>query len=271
MATPTLIATDLDGTLLGDNGVLTQRAIGALTDAALRGITIVAVTARPPRVFDEWTELATVIDSAICSNGAIVYSPAQKRVEQTTTLSAETARLTWKALSAAIPDLTVAVETGFDVIAEPAYTKTDSVGDRRVFASSAEEVFSVAPQIVKLLVRSQGSSSDELLQAAREVPMSGVELCHSGGSRLIEISAAGVSKAAALRHWCVRQGVASSDVVAFGDMPNDVPMLEWAGLSFAVANAHPDARAAAGSVCGFNVDDGVAHVVEKILNNIDEI
>ena len=44
-------------------------------------------------------------------------------------------------------------------------------------------------------------------------------------------------------------------------MPNDLPMLRWAGRSFAVANAHPDVLAAATDRTGSNDDDGVARVL----------
>ena len=55
----------------------------------------------------------------------------------------------------------------------------------------------------------------------------------------MEISAAGVTKGDALARLCERLGVDAADVVAFGDMPNDLPMLTWAGTSYAMANAHP--------------------------------
>ncbi|MGO2043291.1 MAG: HAD family hydrolase, partial [Cellulosimicrobium funkei] len=58
-----------------------------------------------------------------------------------------------------------------------------------------------------------------------------------------------------------RLGVAPRDVGAFGDRPNDLPMLRWAGRSFAVANAHPDVLAAATDRTGSNDDDGVARVL----------
>jgi hydroxymethylpyrimidine pyrophosphatase-like HAD family hydrolase len=51
--------------------------------------------------------------------------------------------------------------------------------------------------------------------------------------------------------------------VAFGDMPNDVPMLLWAGRGVAMGNAHPDAKAAANEVTATNADDGVARVLER--------
>jgi hypothetical protein len=74
-----------------------------------------------------------------------------------------------------------------------------------------------------------------------------------------------VTKAAALGDWCASQGIDSADVIAFGDMPNDLPMLTWAGRSFGVANAHPDVLAMVDEVCATNDENGVARVLEALL------
>jgi hypothetical protein len=75
-----------------------------------------------------------------------------------------------------------------------------------------------------------------------------------------------VTKAAALESWCDGLGIGAEDVWAFGDMPNDLPMIVWAGTAFAVANAHPDVIAAADHVCPSNDEDGVAQVLERLLD-----
>ena len=77
--------------------------------------------------------------------------------------------------------------------------------------------------------------------------------------------ASGISKASGLASLAQEHGVEAADVVAFGDMPNDLPMLRWAGTSVAVANAHPDVLAEAGSVTTSNDEDGVAAVIEQLL------
>jgi hydroxymethylpyrimidine pyrophosphatase-like HAD family hydrolase len=88
---------------------------------------------------------------------------------------------------------------------------------------------------------------------------------HSSRIGLLEIAAPGVTKATGLAELAATHGIAAEEVVAIGDMPNDVPMLEWAGRSYAVANAHPAARAAADEVLGSNDDDAVALLIESVL------
>jgi hypothetical protein len=91
------------------------------------------------------------------------------------------------------------------------------------------------------------------------------EVSHSGGRGLLEIAPRGASKASALAWLCERRGIAASEVAAFGDMPNDLPMLAWAGHAVAVANAHPEVIAAADEVTASNDEAGVARVLERVF------
>jgi len=72
-----------------------------------------------------------------------------------------------------------------------------------------------------------------------------------------------VTKASGLAALAAEHGVEPGEVVAFGDMPNDLPMLAWAGHAVAVANAHPEVLAAADEVTAGNDADGVALVLER--------
>jgi hypothetical protein len=92
-----------------------------------------------------------------------------------------------------------------------------------------------------------------------------VSVYHSGGLRLLEAVAAGVSKGTALAALAGQLGIAASDVVAFGDMVNDLPMLAWAGTSYGMANAHPDVLAMVDRVIGGNDEEGVATVIEQLF------
>ena len=111
-------------------------------------------------------------------------------------------------------------------------------------------------------------SGDEFLSAARALAhdLEGLaEITFSGIDGLLEISAAGISKAFTLENLAAEHGMGASEVVAFGDMPNDLPMLAWAGHAVAVANAHPDVRQIADEITASNDEDGVARVVERLL------
>ena len=83
---------------------------------------------------------------------------------------------------------------------------------------------------------------------------------------LLEVSAAGITKATALEHLSAQHGVVAAQVVAFGDQLNDLPMLQWAGRAIAVANAHPAVLAAVSEHTESVHDDGVAHALHRILD-----
>jgi hydroxymethylpyrimidine pyrophosphatase-like HAD family hydrolase len=116
-----------------------------------------------------------------------------------------------------------------------------------------------------MLARCDGVPAEHFHKVVMEVVGDRAVVSYSGATGLAEISAAGVTKAAALGEWCRTQGIDPADVFAFGDMPNDLPMLTWAGQSFGVANAHPDVLAMVDEVCASNDDDGVARVLEATI------
>jgi hydroxymethylpyrimidine pyrophosphatase-like HAD family hydrolase len=109
---------------------------------------------------------------------------------------------------------------------------------------------------------------DDFLALARKAVGARAEITRSSPTALLEISGPGVSKASTLELCCAERGITPAEVVAFGDMPNDVEMLTWAGTSYAMGNAHPDVVAAASGHTVANNDDGVAVVIERILASL---
>jgi hydroxymethylpyrimidine pyrophosphatase-like HAD family hydrolase len=124
--------------------------------------------------------------------------------------------------------------------------------------------------VLKLLARHTTMPTGELLDATREVVGELAMLTTATFSEtdsLLEISAPGVTKAFGLERLAATHGITADEVVAFGDMPNDVPMLVWAGHAVAVGNAHPDVIEVADEVTATNDEDGVALVIERLLGH----
>ena len=121
-------------------------------------------------------------------------------------------------------------------------------------------------EIAKLLVRDDVLSGDVMLERAAPALSGVVEVTHSDANdSLLELSALGVTKGTTLARLAARWGIAREDVVAFGDMPNDVDMLRWAGRGYAVGNAHPLVLEVADEHAPSIDDDGVAQVLERLL------
>jgi len=169
-----------------------------------------------------------------------------------------------------------AVDFGDEFAFEPGYThdwEITTILDRRgnpmPIPQSKELAAIINRPATKLLARMKGAHPDEFLTAAAEVLGDTAYATRSATSGLIEISATGVSKATGLARHCEALGFAARDVAAVGDMPNDVPMLEWAGYSYAVANAHPATKSVADEVLDeSNDDDAVAVLIRRLLSTV---
>lgn len=263
---PKVIATDLDGTLLDARGLLSERNQKALQAAREHGLLTIAVTARPPRAVYRVPELAAVLDAAICCNGALHYDMASRSADLRHPIPLPTAKVLYGRLREALPGAVFAVETGERHVAQSAaLAEGVHFNDPWTFLDPEHDLVGEAEAVAELIVRVPGSTGTAMHERTRDIDLPGVRLWHWGSFPEIECTAREATKGAALAAWCAERGVASEEVIAFGDMPNDVSMLAWAGRSFAMAKAHPDAVAAATERAGASVEDGVAQAIEAIL------
>ncbi|WP_222871413.1 HAD family hydrolase [Nonomuraea sp. PA05] len=260
---PRIVATDLDGTLLNSAGDVSTRTRQALQAARAAGAEIVFVTARAPRGIREIARQAGVTGTAICSNGAVVYDVATDEITHSSPLTPQAARKVAEALALALPGIGLGVETGRNVLAEAAYTRR--VDYDLASYIEVESVFDGDRPIIKLLALSPAHTADEMYAAVAPAIGDLAEVTYSGMEGILEISAPGVTKAVTLDRLCAERGVGAGDVVAFGDMPNDLAVLLYAGAGYAMANAHPMVLSAAGHRTLANDEDGVAVVLENLL------
>lgn len=261
---PRLVATDLDGTLLRSDGSVSERTAAALATVEAAGATLVLASGRPPRWIRPLAGSLGHRGLAVCSNGALVYDLARQRVVEEFALAPEIGRALLDRIKDAIAGVSFAVERDDTLFCEPDYAAVQLGHDpERVIARDIETL--LAGDSVKLLARHATHDADTLLAKAREVVGDLADVTHSAGAGLVEISAKGVSKASSLALLCERLGIDAVDVAAFGDMPNDLPMLAWAGRAYAPTNAHPDVHAIVDQRCASNDEDGVASVLEELF------
>jgi len=260
-----LVATDLDGTLLRNDGLCSGRTRAVLAAVERAGIQVILVTARPPRWLHDLADVVGAHGLALCGNGAFVYDVRSRQVLAEHCLVAADAVRIAIDLRDALPGIAFAVESSEGFRRERGFLdECTTVHDDT--AAALEELLVPAPG--KLLARCEDVPAVQFHRVVDEVVGDRGVVSYSGAAGLAEISAAGVTKAAALGDWCAAQGIDAADVYGFGDMPNDLPMLRWVGRSFGVANAHPDVLAMVDEVCASNDDDGVAQVLEALLAGI---
>lgn len=266
-----LIATDLDGTLLHDDKTVSERTVAALADAEEAGIEVFFVTGRPARWMGVVSDHVHRHGLAICANGAVVVDlHGGGELVKVRGLERGAALDVVRALRDAAPGAVFAVErtTTFDY--EPQYPPF--LDDPGASVAPAEKLLQEPAEgegegdpVVKLLAFHPTLTPDGFLTLARTAAGHLASFTRSSPTALLEVSGLGVSKASTLALCCAERGISSDEVVAFGDMPNDVEMLAWAGTSYAMGNAHPDVIAAASGRTVANNEDGVAVVVERLV------
>ncbi|WP_322920743.1 Cof-type HAD-IIB family hydrolase [Nocardioides renjunii] len=259
---PRLVATDLDGTLLHPDGTVTARTRAVLDELDDLGVPVVFTTGRPVRWMEDLWDAVGGHGLAICSNGGIVYDVAARKVRDFSavprTVGLEVAEL----VRAAVPGTTFAVEHTSGWASEAAFPRHPD--DQGSHQGEWESIYT--DDVVKVLAVHRELDPEDFWHRVAEAVGDLVTTTWSSTFALVEISAAGVTKATTLATIAAEMGIDAAEVVAFGDMPNDLPMLEWAGTSYAMANGHQSVRDLAEHLAPANHEDGVATVLADLFS-----
>lgn len=264
-----LIASDLDGTLIGDDFRFRERTLAALSAARDAGVQLVVVTGRPFR----WLEgvlgqLPGYNSYAICSNGAVIYHVGRGEVLATRTLDARTVLESHQILEREFPTATFTAET-VDTVYLQGDVKVKEGGpleNSELIWGDLAETLSPDAQLVKYLVRVEEYAPEDLLLRVAKLLGERVSVTHAvPGDPLIEMAAPGLNKGVVLADFAAERGIEAHEVAAFGDMPNDLEMLQWAGQGYALESGSPSLCQAVGRTCPAFDQDGVAQVIEKLL------
>jgi Cof subfamily protein (haloacid dehalogenase superfamily) len=258
-----LLATDLDGTLLRRDETISQRTRQALRRVQETGAVVVLVSGRPARTLRLVAHHVGVTGLAICGNGSVIYDLEHDAIVQQATIAPELVKRLITQFREVLPGVSFAFESGEKISMEPAYfalrlrvPKVQPIlGDALEFAQQP---------VAKLIVLHPDLGAEALMEVTRQIAGDSVSASHSGFA-FVEITAPGVDKGRTLESLCARLGIAASEVIAFGDMPNDLPMLAWVGRGVAMANAHPEVLRQAHEITLSNMQDGVAVVLERLL------
>ncbi|MFJ8865753.1 HAD family hydrolase [Streptomyces sp. NPDC102473] len=268
MVTPpaahTLVATDLDGTLLRSDDTVSPRSRAALARATSAGARHLIVTGRPvPGIRALLADLG-YDGLVVCGQGAQVYDAGSARLLRSVTLDRELADTALGKIEAEVGPVFAAVDqdgTDGRTLIEPGYLMPHpSLPAQR--AGLRSELW--AAPVIKVLIRHPGLTDDELAAAARGA-VGDLASVTMAGPGTVELAPYGVDKGTGIS---LAAGMLDRDpagAVAFGDMPNDLPMFRLCGHGVAMGNAHPALRAEADEITGSNEEDGVASVLERLF------
>ena len=257
-----LVATDLDGTLLHTDGTVTDRTRSVIAALEERGVLVVFVTGRPIRWMESLWQHVGDHGLAICSNGAIVYDVARHEVAELRPIPREVVLSVADVVRREVPGTAFAVEKVDGFGKEPVF-RPDAPDVPALQVGSLEEIADHG--VAKLLALHESLAPADFWARVEGVAGDLVTTTWSSVGALVEMSAAGVTKATTLALVCQERGITPDQVVAFGDMPNDLALLEWAGRGYAMANAHESVRAATEHQAPPHDQDGVAQVLEQLF------
>ncbi|MFJ4528148.1 HAD family hydrolase [Streptomyces nigrescens] len=258
-----LIATDLDGTLLRSDETVSERTRQALAAATAAGAAHIVVTGRAV----PWTRhILDALDYrglAVCGQGGQVYHAGEHRLLTSVTLDRQLAGLALSKIEAEVGPLYLAASRDGlegEVLVGPGYRVQEGPLPN-VLMDDPGELW--AAPINKVYIQHPSLDDDALAQVARQVAgdLVGVTVAGEG---IVELLPLGLSKATGLSLAARRLGLTAKETLAFGDMPNDIPMFAWAARGVAMANAHEELKAVADEFTASHEDDGVAVVLERL-------
>jgi Cof subfamily protein (haloacid dehalogenase superfamily) len=252
-----IVALDIDGTVLQEDGTLTDRTVAAVQRVVEAGHEVMLATGRSVSMTLPVLErLELVSRHVLCANGAIVLGRdpdaplGYSRVHVETFDPTEvlgTIRHHLRQASFAVED------------AEGLFRYTGSFPDGALAASSErvefEELLDV--EATRVVVISPDHEVDDFLSVVDRMGLHKVTY-NVGWTAWLDIAPDGVNKATGLQFVADRLGVPRERVLAIGDGRNDIDMLQWAGVGVAMGQAPPEVVAAADRVTATDLDDGVA-------------
>ncbi len=262
-----LVAIDLDGTLLSSRKTITAVNHTAVKAAVKQGIHIVLATARPPRSVRAYYQGLKLETPTINYNGALIWDEPRKKVIEHVPLDGAIAKkvIAWGRKK--YPELLVSVE-----ILDKWYT--DHFEDVPEYMTETAKHFTpdfIGPleaflrvPITKLMLLGNPVMIEELERGI--LSKFGEQVAQTrSDAHMLQLMSPMTSKAGALEKIAKVLGVSAAEVMAIGDAPNDVHMLQWAGLAVVPENGWESTKKVADAVVPSNDHDGVAVALQRFV------
>jgi hydroxymethylpyrimidine pyrophosphatase-like HAD family hydrolase len=253
-----LVALDLDGTLLNSHDDISPRNRRAIAATLAAGIRVVLVTGRGVDVASNVVRELGLDVPVICAHGALTKDVVTGEVLGHIPVPLRYARPMIEFADRETLPVAVYANEHFYRVDGHAIVMEDMRGPGWTAVADFGALLAVAPTFIRFL----GKKSVEAMRGRfGDLPLH-FKYETWGDFEECAVTNSEATKENALRQLCDRLGVDATRVVAIGDSRNDVPMMQWAGVGIAMANALPEVRQAVGRVTASNEDDGVAIALE---------
>lgn len=260
----TLIATDIDGTIVSKNNDITDRVIDSIHALIENGATFCVATGRAIISAQRFLKKIGIEKCyAVCTNGGVVVELNPEHENGYKILSKITFKpqRILKTLHEKMPDSYLCVEnTGVGFYVNKIFPPNTIIGEQKI--KTIEELGQI--ETAKVILDMPEYSNAQLREIIAQTDMTGVE--HSfGKTAWMDITPEGVTKQIGLKFLCEHLGFERQNTFVIGDGDNDITMFEWAGHSTAMENALPELKEKATTQTKTVHEDGAALVFEELL------
>lgn len=258
-------ACDLDGTLIGRDGVLGPRTRAAISRARAMGIPVLVATGRMFRSVRPYLDEAGVDEPVVCYQGAAVVDPGSGEFLLHSPLDLDVAREAIAALDALGLSPNVYVDDQLFVARESEYSRAYS-GFQHLPVTEVGDLLGWLDRPPTKLVQVAEPPLLAEIRPGLERRFDGRMFVTTSLPYMLELGNPSVTKGSGITFVATQLELDLDHVIAFGDGENDVELLDVAGAGVAVETGHPRLLAIADATCAGPEDEGVARVIESVLD-----
>ena len=267
MRIPKLVAFDVDGTLVGRDGQVSERTRRTLDRLRSTGIAVALATGRS--MADAEVTLAQVggADWMVCGNGSTLFDPADGVFLRDRFLPEDLVEPVMEGLRGKLDGIGLALELSRSMLDEVGFSSRVPEPSQAPPVLDALAAWRADRPAVRRVICFHDDFDHRLDDLAAMVSSLIDHRCQVqyGGLRIVEVAPAGDNKAVALQVLTDHLGIEPADVLAFGDGRNDIEMLEWAGVGVAMGNAHPEVQRRADAVTATVDGEGIEAYLGSFL------
>jgi Cof subfamily protein (haloacid dehalogenase superfamily) len=259
-----LLLADVDGTLVTNDKVLTDRAIAAVKKLKEASVLFAITSGRPPRGMSMLIEPLGLTTPIAAFNGGVFVRPDMSVIEQHT-IPDEITPAAVELLEGQGVDVWVYRGADWFIrdknaphVSREAWTVKFEPTVVTDFAAVSEKVAKIVAvsddyDKVQAAVDAVRAKFGDHVSAARSQPYYG------------DVTNPDANKGGVVKYLTKTFGIPAEEIATIGDQPNDVLMFAHSGLSIAMGNASHEVQEAARRVTTSNEDEGFANAVEKFI------
>jgi Cof subfamily protein (haloacid dehalogenase superfamily) len=259
-----LVLSDVDGTLVTHEKVLTPRAIKAVDDLREAGILFAITSARPPQALTRFIEALKLTTPLGAFNGGLIIDGDMSILEEKT-IDEDVAAPILDLLKAHGQDIWVYQGTNWYVQNVDGPHVAHEAEGCSCEPTKVLDFQGLEAGIFKIVGVSDDAATTTAVNASINERYAGKVAASQSQSYFLDVTSVEATKGNVVRFLAKKYDIDVAEIAAIGDMHNDVAMFDVAGLSIAMGNAHGEVQHAADVVTTTNDDEGFSNAIEKYV------